>query len=152
MRLSAPVVVLALAAAALFAAPAQAQTSVTRSFPFELGRWYELDVKEGPITLHRIRLDRQAPGSLKSHVRGANEYDTDVKVELEYSNQASSDWEVAFRVTWMDDSGEPIDGYTGSHGLDEKKAFERTGGSVTTLKYGLVRAKKLKVVLDIQPD
>src|SRR5512146_2635467 len=140
MRLSAPVLVLALAGAALTAPPAQAQTSVTRSFPFELGRWYELGVTEGPITLHRIRLDRQAPGVVKSHVRGVNEYDTDVKVELEYSNQATSDWQCAFRITWMDDSGEPIDGYTGTHELDDKKAFERTGGTVTTLKYGVGRA------------
>jgi hypothetical protein len=145
---------LALLAAALSvtAVPARAQTSVNKTVPFELDKWYELNVKEGPITLHRIRLERQGSGGIKSRVRGANEYDTTVKCDLEFSNAATHDWKANFHVVWLDDSDEPIDGYTGASDLDEKKDFDHAGGSVTTLKYGLTKAKKMKIVIDIKPE
>ena len=75
-----------------------------------------------------------------------------VKAELEYSNAASSDWRVVFRISWVDESGEAIDGYNGSHQLSEKKDFERASGTVTTLRYGLARAKKLRLFLSVKPD
>jgi len=142
-----------LLAATVLARPASAQTSVDKTVPFELEKWYELNVKEGPITLHRIRLERGAGGGLKSRVTGGeDEYRVPVKVELEYTNAASSDWRAVFRVSWVDDGGETIDGYNGSHQLSEKKDFERTGGTVTTLRYGLARAKKLRLLLNVKPD
>jgi hypothetical protein len=138
---------------AALAVPAAAQTSVDKTVPFELDRWYELDVKEGPITLHRIRLERQGGGGLKARVRGADEeYSAVVKVELEYSNASSTDWEAAFRISWVDDRGEAIDGYNGSSELDEKKDFDRVGGTVSTLKYGLARARKLRLLINVKPD
>ena len=144
---------LTLLAATVLAAPASAQTSVDKTLPFELDKWYELNVKEGPITLHRIRLERAAGGGLKSRVTGGeDEYRAPLKVELEYTNAASSDWRVVFHISWLDESGEAIDGYNGSHQLSEKKDFERTGGSVMTLRYGLARAKKLRVFLSVKPD
>jgi hypothetical protein len=139
--------------AAVLAAPASAQTSVDKTVPFELDKWYELNVKEGPITLHRIRLERSGGGGLKARVTGGeDEYRIPVKVELEYSNISSTDWRAVFRVSWVDDSGEAIDGYNGSHELDEKKDFNRTGGTVTTLRYGLVRARKVRFLLNVKPD
>jgi hypothetical protein len=142
-----------LLAATVLAAPASAQTSVDKTVPFELDKWYELNVKEGPITLHRIRLERGAGGGLKSRVTGGeDEYHVPVKAELEYSNAASSDWRVVFRISWVDESGEAIDGYNGSHQLSEKKDFERASGTVTTLRYGLARAKKLRLLLNVKPD
>jgi len=142
-----------LVAASLLAVPASAQTSVDKTVPFELDRWYELNVKEGPITLHRIRLERQGGGGLKARVTGADdEFRTPVKVELEYTNVASSDWRAVFRVTWTDEAGETIDGYNGSHQLSEKKDFERTGGTVSTLRYGIAKAKKLRLLINVKPD
>ena len=139
-------------AATVLAVPASAQTSVDRTVPFELEKWFELNVKEGPITLHRIRLERVGAG-LKARVTGGeDEYRVPVKAELEYSNVASSDWRVVFRISWVDDGGEAIDGYNGSHQLSEKKDFERASGTVTTLRYGLARAKKLRVFLSVKPD
>jgi hypothetical protein len=139
--------------AAVLAAPASAQTSINKTVPFELDKWYELNVKEGPITLHRIRLERTGGGGLKARVTGGeDEYRVPVKVELEYSNVSSTDWKAVFHVSWVDESGEAIDGYFGSHGLDEKKDFDRTGGTVTTLRYGLARARKLRLVLNVKPD
>ena len=142
-----------LLAATVLAAPASAQTLVDKTVPFELDKWYELNVKEGPITLLRIRLERAGGGGLKARVTGGeDEYRVPVKAELEYSNVASSDWRVVFRISWVDDGGEAIDGYNGSHQLSEKKDFERASGTVTTLRYGLARAKKLRVFLSVKPD
>jgi hypothetical protein len=77
--------------AVVLAAPASAQTSVDKTVPFELDKWYELNVKEGPITLHRIRLERSGGGGLKARVTGGeDEYRIPVKVELEYSNITST--------------------------------------------------------------
>jgi hypothetical protein len=139
--------------AAALAVPASAQTLVDKTVPFELDKWYELNAKEGPITLHRIRLERAGGGGLKARVTGGeDEYRVPVKAELEYSNVASSDWRVVFRISWVDESGEAIDGYNGSHQLSEKKDFERASGTVTTLRYGLTRAKKLRLFLSVKPD
>jgi len=136
------------------AAPALAQTSVDKTVPFELDKWYELGVKDGPVTLHRIRLARQAGGGLKARVTRAadEEYTVPIKVELEYSNASSSDWKAAFRISWVDDDGQVIDGYNGSSQLDDKKDFDRVGGTVTTLKYGLARARPLRLVMSVRPD
>lgn len=141
-------------ATAAVPAPAAAQTSVDKTVPFELDKWYDLSVKEGPITLHRIHLERQGSGGLKARVvrGGDEEYTVPVKVELEYSNASSTDWKAVFRVSWTDDSGEAIDGYNGSAELDEKKDFDRVGGTVTTLRYGLARARKLRLLINVKPD
>ena len=139
--------------ATLLAAPASGQTTVDKTVPFELDKWYELNVKEGPITLHRIRLERSGGGGIKARVTGGeDEYRIPVKVELEYSNVSSTDWRAVFRVSWLDDSGEAIDGYNGHHELEEGKEFNRAGGTVTTLRYGLVRARKVRLRLNVKPD
>ncbi|HEV7500331.1 MAG TPA: hypothetical protein VGQ33_10025 [Vicinamibacteria bacterium] len=143
----------ALLATTALAIPASAQ-SVDKTLPFELDHWYELNVKDGPITLHRIHLERLSGGGLKARVTHAadEEYTVPVKIELEYSNASSTDWKAALRVTWVDENGEAIDGYTGNHQLDEKKDFDRTGGTVTTLRYGLAHARKLKLLISVRPD
>ena len=144
---------LALLAVAALAAPAAAQTTVDKTLPFELDKWYELNLKEGPITLHRLRLERQGGVPLKARVTGGDdEFRVPVKVELEYSNIASTDWKAVMRITWLDEQGIVIDGYNGTSGLDEKKDFERTGGTVVTLKYGLGHARKLRVLINVRPE
>jgi hypothetical protein len=146
--------VMTLAAAAALAAPAAAQAPLDKTVPFELDKWYELNVKDGPITLHRLRLERQGGGGLKARVTRAadEEFTAPVKVELEYSNASSTDWKAAFRIAWVDEAGEAIDGYNGSHQLDEKKDFDRCGGTVTTLKYGLAKARRLRLRINVKPD
>ena len=90
---------------------------------------------------------------LKARVAGSDdEFRVPVKVELEYSNIASTDWKAVVRVTWLDDHGDVIDGYNGTAGLDEKKDFDRVGGTVVTLKYGLAHARKLRVLISVRPD
>jgi hypothetical protein len=144
---------LALFAAAALAAPAAAQPTVDKTLPFELDKWYELNVKEGPITLHRLHIERQGGVPLKARVTGTDEeFRVPLKVELEYSNIASTDWKAVVRITWLDESNEVIDGYNATSGLDEKKDFNRTGGTVVTLRYGLARARKLRVLISARPE
>ena len=144
---------LALFAAAALATPVAAQTTVDKTLPFELDKWYELGVKEGPITLHRMRLERQGGVPLKARVAGSDEeFRVPVKVEIEYSNISSTDWKGVVRLTWLDEHGELIDGYNGTVGLDEKKDFNRSGGTVVTLKYGLAHARKLRVLVNVRPE
>lgn len=145
--------VLAILAVAALAVPAAAQTSVDKTLPFELDKWYELGVKEGPITLHRLHLERQGGVPLKARVAGSDEeFRVPVKVEIEYSNISSTDWKAVVRITWLDEHGEVIDGYNATSGLDEKKDFNRTGGTVVTLKYGLAHARKLRVLVSVRPE
>ena len=139
------------AAALAAAAPAQAQISVNRTVDFELEKWFEIEERDGPVTLHRIRLEREG-GGLRSRIQGANEFQVPIKVSLEYTNNSSKDWKAQFHVVWMDAAGEPIDGYVGSSDIDEEKKYERAGGTVTTLKYGLSRARKIRIVVDAKPD
>jgi hypothetical protein len=144
---------LAILAVASAAAPAAAQPTVDKNLPFELDKWYELNVKEGPITLHRLRLERQGGVPLKARVTGGDDdFRVPVKVEIEYSNVSSTDWKAVVRITWLDEQGQVIDGYNGTSGLDEKKDFDRSGGTVVTLKYGLAHARKLRVLISARPE
>jgi hypothetical protein len=146
--------VLPLLAASVLAAPASAQLAVDKTVPFELDKWIELDVHDGPITLHRIHIERQGGPGLKARVAHGpdEEWTATVKIELEYTNASSTDWKAVTRITWLDDDGETIDGYNGRPQLDEKTDFGRTGGTVTTLRYGLVRARKLKLLINVRPE
>jgi hypothetical protein len=140
-------------AVAVLVRPALAQTTVDKTVPFELDKWYELNVKEGPITLHRVHLERPAGVPLKARVTGGDdEYRVPLKVELEYSNASSTDWKAVSRISWVDERGDVIDGYNGSAELDEKKDFDRVGGTVVTLKYGLAHARRLRLVINVRPD
>lgn len=146
-------ILFAILAVAALAAPAAAQPAVDKTLPFELDKWYELGVKEGPITLHRLRLERQGGVPLKARVAGSDdEFRVPLKVDLEYSNIASTDWKAVVRITWLDERGDVIDGYNGTAGLDEKKDFNRAGGTVVTLKYGLAHARKLRVLISARPE
>jgi hypothetical protein len=153
MRLWRSSMMVLLATAAL-AVPAAAQVTVDKTVPFELDKWYELGAKEGPVLLHRIHLERQGGPGLKARVaHGADEeWTASVKVELEYSNASSTDWKGVVRLTWLDDNGEAIDGYNGRHQLDEKTDFGRVSGTVTTLRYGLAHARKLRLLINVRPE
>jgi hypothetical protein len=139
--------------AATVPAVAPARRWSSKTVPFELGRSgtnapTSKKADHASLATGREPLERAALQTALSE----DEYRVPVKAELEYSNAASSDWRVAFRISWVDESGESIDGYNGSHQLSEKKDFERASGTVTTLRYGLARAKKLRLLLSIKPD
>ena len=100
-----------------------------------------------------MRIVRQDGVTKSSFMRpGNSEYLDDVQLQLEFTNDATKDWEAKFSVEWLDSDGRAIDGYQGTEGLDSEKRHDQQTVTVSTLKYGLERAKKLKIRIDFNPD
>jgi len=154
-RLSTPIAILALCLALTpFLLPPAHAGEVSRTFSFEVGKWYELGATDGPVTLHRIRV-KEDTGFTKTNIfrpGKANPYATTVVIELEYSNSSSRDWEADIVAHWVDSQGRPIDGYDGEEGLGEDENHEGATMTISTLKYGLEMAKKLVVEIEFNPD
>ena len=122
--------------------------------PSSLTEWVELGVKDGPVTLHRIRV-AEVTGHFKPSelVRPLNpDYMKTVRIELEYSNSATRDWETRMAVEWFDSDGVVIDGFKGDENLDDSESHDLVTVTWATLKYGLARGKTLKVKLDLHAD
>lgn len=144
---------LTLLLSALAAAPARAG-EVDKSFRFEMDHWYDLEVTDGPVTLHRIRV-KEDTGVTKSKIfrmGSKSDYSTTVVIELEYSNESSKDWEAHIEAYWVDGQGREIDGYKGTEGLGEDKKEDDTTMTFATLRYGLERAEKLIVKIEFEKD
>jgi hypothetical protein len=142
---------LAAALVLLATAPALAG-EVEKKADFELDRWIELESTDGPVTLHRFRIVR-ASGTKSRILRpGNSEYLEDVQLQLEFSNDASRDWEARFDVVWSDASGNPIDGYHDSENLDNDSRHDQQTVTLSTLRYGLEHAKRLSVRIRYDPD
>ncbi len=108
---------------------------------------------DGPVTLHRIRLVREGGITKSSFMRpGNSQYLADVQIQLEYTNDSTNDWEAKFDLEWLDSAGVAIDGYRGQEGLDSEKRHDEQTVTLSTLKYGIDRAKKLRIRIDFQPD
>ena len=146
---------LALALLAAFVPRPALGQAVSRTFAFEADKWYVLDdAKEGPVTLHRIQVARQRGHLTKSALfrPGNSEYLASIEIRLEYSNSATRDWKARFRLALLDDGGQEIDGYNGSEDLNEQESHNLVTIKLSTLKYGLERARKLRVVIECEPD
>jgi len=145
-------VFVALALTLLAAAPAAAG-EVTETFDFELDAWKEIDAVDGPVTLHRIRLDRKQDRVTKSVLsRPYNqEYLDVVRVTLEFTNEATSTWKARLDIRWLDAEGRVIDGFGANEKLDKKAAREVVRVSIPTLKYAVERAKTLEVKVHFRP-
>lgn len=128
--------------------------SVEKSFAFELDKWYALDATDGPVTLHRIRLHRETGVLTKSAIfrPGNSQYLSTVQIQVEYTNQATKDWTAKLDITWVDGDDKTIDGYTGSENLDDGARHENLTVTLSTLRYGVDQAKKLKVHLSFDPE
>jgi len=144
---------LALVVAVLSASPARAG-EVERKVNFALGEWVDLNSTDGPVTIHRIRIERQG-GLTKSKLfrpGGGASYASDVQVQIEFTNDATHDWEIAVEVEWLDANGVAIDGYRGEENLDSESRRDLQTITLSTLKYGLDRARKLRVRLEFHPE
>ena len=141
-----------LALTLLAAAPAAAG-EVTKTFDFELDAWHEIDAVDGPVKLHRIRLDRKQDRFTKSVLsRPYNQELLDViRITLEYTNEATSGWKARLDIRWLDGEGRVIDGFGANEKLAKKAARQVVKVSVPTLKYGVERAETLEVKVLFQP-
>ncbi len=143
---------LAAAAAALLPVATFAGT-VEKNVPFALDQWIELVSTDGPVTLHRLRLVRQGGVTKSSFMRpGNNKYLDDVQIQLEFTNDSTNDWEARISIEWLDGDGKSIDGYQGDEGLDSEKRHEQQTVTISTLKYGIDKARKLAIRIDTNPD
>jgi len=140
-------------ALALVGAGAAAAGEVEKRVPFELDRWVDLQSTDGPVTLHRLRVARQAAGAKSKLVRpGNSQYLADVQIQLEFTNDATRDWEARLEVEWLDADGAVIDGYGDSENLDSESRHDEQTVTLSTLRYGLERARTLKIRIRFQPD
>lgn len=124
-----------------------------KTVAFKLGEWIDLASTDGPVTLHRIRVVREGGLTKSTFMRpGNSQYLADVQIQLEFTNDSTNDWEAKFDVEWLDAAGDAIDGYRGAESLDSEKRHEEQTVTLSTLKYGLDKAKKLKIRIDTNPD
>jgi hypothetical protein len=137
----------------LVAASVMAGDAIDRSVPFELGTWIVLERTEGPVVLHRMRVVEQTGTITKSSIfrPSGSEYLKTVQIQVEYSNSATKDWTAWMQVEWVDADGKVIDGYRGDESLDDREVHDLVTVTLSTLKYGLERAKDLKIHLEIKP-
>ena len=126
---------------------------VEKNVGFNLDQWIELNSTDGPVTLHRIRLATQGGVTKSKLLRpGNNEHLQDVQIQVEFTNDSSKDWEMRLKVEWLDGSGEVIDGYNDTENLDSDSRHDEQTVTLSTLKYGLAKAKKLKIAIRYYPD
>ncbi len=123
--------------------------SVSKKFAFELDKWYDVGASEGPVTVHRLRVNRLT-GNIKSKIfrPGNSEYLEDIEIEIEYTNDSTRDWDLRVRVHWLDAAGTIIDGYNGKEDMDDESRYDATTIKLSTLRYGLDKARTLRVELD----
>ena len=143
---------LSILALGLLPSPATAG-SVEKSVAFALEEWIDLASTDGPATLHRIRLTQQGGFTKSKFMRpGASEYLEDVQIQLEFTNDSTKDWDANITFEWYDADGKLIDGYRGTESLDSESRQDDQTITLSTLKYGLQRAKKLKLKIDYEKD
>jgi hypothetical protein len=124
-----------------------------KQVPFAFDQWFDVNSNDGVATLHRIRIVREKQSAKSRIMRpGNSEYLQDVQIQLEYTNDASRDWEVAMRVEWLDDRGTAIDGYNDDENLDSDSRHDQATVTLSTLKYGLERAKTLSIRLSYHAE
>lgn len=126
---------------------------VEKNVNFTLDEWIDLNSTDGPVTLHRIRIAKQSGVTKSKFLRpGNNEHLQDVQIQVEFTNDSSKDWEMRVNVEWSDGSGHVIDGYNDTESLDSDSRHDDQTVTLSTLKYGLEKAKKLKINIKFYPD
>jgi hypothetical protein len=126
-----------------------------RTFAFEADKWFSLDdVKQGPVTLHRIQVAHQKGLLTKSNLfrPGNADYLASIEIRIEYSNSATRDMKARLQIALLDEAGREMDGYNGKEDLDSEQKFQLITVKLSTLKYALDRAKQLRVAIESEPD
>lgn len=126
---------------------------VAKTYDFAIDNWNEIAVEDGPVTLHRIRLDRKVGRISQANLarRFNEEYLQPIRFNLEYSNSSSAKRRLRVTVRWLDEEGKVIDGFGAAETLQKKSSHRVVQASVATLKYGLDRARTLEVEIRFEP-
>jgi hypothetical protein len=135
-----------------FAASAEA-TVIRQSCDFRLETWCDIEQTDGPITLHRFRLTTTDIG-IRS-ISASNVLNRDflerVSAQIEYTNEGDKKYKSYIKVRWLDGEETAIDGFGDEEGLEGHKARGMVRRSVPALKYGLQKAKKLEIEVNLNP-
>ncbi len=147
------IVALAVALGPILGAGTLAAAEIAKTYDFVMDDWHAIDEADGPVTLHRVRLDRKDARFTKSALARPHnqEFLETVRIQLEYTNTSSQKWSARLNVRWLDEDGQVVDGFSANESLDKKSARKVTQVSVSTLKYGLERAKTLEVEVHFEP-
>ena len=73
-------------------------------------------------------------------------------VDCGISNDATRDWQARLDIEWLDAGGTAIDGYNDRESLDSESRHDEQTVTLSTLRYGLERAKTLKIRIEFEPD
>ncbi len=136
----------------LLASPAPA-AQLSQTFDFAIDRWFPLEAGDGPVTLHRIRLDLLEGRLTKSSLARPynSEYLETVRIQLDYTNRATAKWSARVTVRWLDAEGRVIDGFSANEKLERNSARKVAQVTLSTLRYGLERAATLEVDIHYEP-
>lgn len=137
------------------ALPVAEAGKLDKNLPFALDKWFEVSATDGPVTLHRVQVERQSGGFSKSTFMrpGNTEYLETVRIRIEYSNHdRKKDWNAHLDIAWLDASGAVIDGYRDKENIDNDTRNGEIHVTLSTLKYGLEKAKTLRVRIEFEPE
>lgn len=128
---------------------------VEKTVPFSLDKWFELGSKDGEVEIRRIQVERQAGKVTKSTFLrpGNTEYLETVQIRIEYSNRdRKKDWDAHLDIAWLDASGAVIDGYRDEENIDSDTRNGEIHVTLSTLRYGLEKARNLRVRIEYEPE
>lgn len=112
--------------------------------------WYDLNLEDGPVTVHRMRIERKHESVRAKLCRpGKSEHLQDIQVQIEYSNHDKKDWKALVRLELVDGSDATIDGLQSEENLDDGSDHAKDTITIPTLIYGLDRAKTLQYEISI---
>lgn len=153
MKLLAQGLALCLVLVGLVASAPLSAAEVVRTYDFTVDEWLEIQETDGAVTLHRIRIDRKEGRLTKSTLARPHnqEFLETVGIQLEYTNESSQKWRTRIMVRWLDEDGRVIDGFSANEEMEKKSARKIAQASVSTLKYGLERARTLEVEIRFEP-
>jgi hypothetical protein len=134
-------------------APRAGATVLKHSCDFALEAWCDINLTDGPVTIHRARVTTTDAGirSISATNVLNDEYLKRIMVQVEYTNEGGRKYKSFVKVRWLDADGEAIDGFGDEEGLEANKARGMIKRSIGALKYGLVKAKTFEVEVNVNP-
>lgn len=148
------IAVLVLFAALAFAAVPLRSQVITASFDgIELERWLDVDKKDGPVTIHRVRISTEQAGvrSRSAEVALNRDYLQPIAVQIEFTNESARKYKSYITVRMLDRDGEAVDGFGDEEGLDANRARGLVTRSFGASKYGLERVERVELEIKLNP-
>jgi hypothetical protein len=143
-----------LAVGALLASADLAGATVIRqTCDFQMETWCDVNQTDGPITLHRFRVTTSDVGlrSISATNVLNNEYLQRVSVQIEFTNEGGRKYKSYIKARWLDAEETAIDGFGDEEGLEANRARGMIRRSIGALKYGLQKAKRLELEVNLNP-